>query len=210
MRRSESDNRYMIVLDAIPGTAMRKCRLTLNLCKALGAKSVHILNAQADSSNVDVGNEYTAGTRAEHGRTKPGKPPNPNLAADEETTVKVAAQLRHQLRTTIEAAGIWPGNEPSIEDAQNLLDGSATEDVEDLHFLIEQRSGSHNLANGISITVNFLSELSHDFTLFFTAAAGVEAALGKQHAKTRSSMSNTFTAQFEKTRTISMSLKVEF
>ncbi|MFD5228483.1 hypothetical protein ACFWJ5_08060 [Streptomyces qaidamensis] len=58
--------------------------------------------------------------------------------------------------------------------------------------------------------VDLLSELNRDFDLFCKTAAGLEATLGRRHAKAEASMSNTFKIQFERTRMVSLALKVEF
>lgn len=122
----------------------------------------------------------------------------------------LAAQLRHDLKVTIEAEGNWPGHAPSIAGALSVLEGYDPSDVEDLRIFIEQRDGAHNVSTSLSLVVNLLSELNRDFDLFCKTAAGLEATLGRQQAKAEMSMSNTFKVQFERTRMVSLSLKVEF
>ncbi|MCX4979481.1 hypothetical protein [Streptomyces sp. NBC_00620] len=210
VRDRDSGYRYAAVDNAIQGTALRKCRLALKVCKELGAKSLYVIESRADSGSFSVGNEYTAQARAERAGEAHKKLPKASLSIEEQSLLHLAAQLRHDLKVTIEAEGNWPGHAPSIAGALSVLEGYDPSDVEDLRIFIEQRDGAHNVSTSLSLVVNLLSELNRDFDLFCKTAAGLEATLGRQQAKAEMSMSNTFKVQFERTRMVSLSLKVEF
>ena len=210
VRDRDSGYRYAAVDNAIQGTALRKCRLALKVCKELGAKSLYVMESRADSGSFSVGNEYTAQVRAERAGEAHKKVPKASLSIEEQNSLHLAAQLRHDLKVTIEAEGNWPGHTPSIAGALSVLEGHDPSDVEDLRIFIEQRDGAHNVSTSLSLVVNLLSELNRDFDLFCKTAAGLEATLGRQQVKAETSMSNTFKVQFERTRMVSLSLKVEF
>ncbi|MFF7870434.1 hypothetical protein ACFZCT_28740 [Streptomyces qaidamensis] len=210
VRDRDSAHRYVAADNAIQGTALRKCRLALKVCKELGAKSLHVMESRADSGKFSVDNEYTAQARAGRDGEARKNPPGAGLSVEEESSVNLAAHLRHDLKLTIEAEGNWPGHAPAIAGALEVLDGYDPSDVEDLRIFIEQRDGAHNVSTSLSLVVNLLSELNRDFDLFCKTAAGLEATLGRRHAKAEASMSNTFKIQFERTRMVSLALKVEF
>ncbi|MGW1542661.1 hypothetical protein ACWCPM_20905 [Streptomyces sp. NPDC002309] len=210
VRDRDSVHRYVAADTAIQGTALRKCRLALKVCKELGAKSLHVMESRADSGSFSVSNEYTAQARAGRAAEAHKKLPKAGLSVEEQSSLNLAAQLRHDLKLTIEAEGNWPGHTPSIAGALGVLEDYDPSDVEDLRIFIEQRDGAHNVSTSLSLVVNLLSELNRDFDLFCKTAAGLEASLGRQQAKAETSMSNTFKVQFERTRMVSLSLKVEF
>ncbi|MGW6642637.1 hypothetical protein [Streptomyces iakyrus] len=210
VRDRESGHRYVAADNAIQGTALRKCRLALKVCKELGAKSLHVVESRADSGKFGIENEYTAQTQVGRGGEARKKPPNAGMSVKEQSALNLAAHLRHELKLTIEAEGNWPGHAPSIARARGVLDGYDPSDVEDLRIFIEQRDGAHNVTTRLSLVVNLLSELNRDFDLFCRTAGSLEATLGRRHVTAEASMSNTFKIQFERTRMVSLALKVEF
>ncbi|WP_344903651.1 hypothetical protein [Actinomadura meridiana] len=202
--------RYIDAVDAIQGTALRKCRLALKVCRELGATSLQVMESRTDSKNFNATNEYSS--QIQTGTAEPArkKMPKANLALNEETSLNLAARLRNDLKMTVEAEGRWPGHAPSIEGALSALEGYDPSDVEDLRIFIEQREGSHNVSTSLSLVVNLLSELNRDFDLFLKASGGLEATLGRRQAKAGTSMSNDFRTHFERTKTVSFSFKVTF
>lgn len=210
VRDRDTAYRYVAAENAIQGTALRKCRLALKVCKELGARSLHVMESRAESGGYSVDNEYTAQTRAGRNGEARKKPSNASLSVEEKSSLRLAAHLRRDLKLTIEAEGNWPGHAPSIAGALGVLDGYDPSDVEDLRIFIEQRDGTHNVTTSLSLVVNLLSELNRDFDLFCKTAAGLEATLGRRQVKAEASMSNTFKIQFERTRMVSLALKVEF
>jgi hypothetical protein len=202
--------RYIDAVDAIQGTALRKCRLALKVCRELGARSLHVIESHTDSKNFDATNAYSS--QIQTGTEEPArkKLPKASLSLSEESSLNLAARLRNDLKMTVEAEGNWPGHAPSIEGAMSALEGYDPGDVEDLRIFIEQREGTHNVSTSLSLVVNLLSELNRDFDLFFKASGGLEAALGRRRAKAGTSLSNDFKMHYERTRTVSFSFKVTF
>lgn len=190
VRDPDDPGRYVLAQDALRKVSRVQCRLFINVCRHLGAKSLRIMQSDSRSDEKTLKDTFHAGATATV--TRFNSKDTDKIDHERGFSATLAGDVRRQLRAELEANGRWHGSDPDITAARNAISGHEKTIDSEIFTLIEQREPSRNPIKSYKLDVDFFSELHRHFSLLAELASRFEATIGGESLSAGATMSNAF------------------